>query len=125
MVVHIERGEFYLMCRCERCKHLRAYELSKGRASSRSVTSLGLEGRAKKMIKVRIQVRNETGSFTAVVHAENLREAARIAKDRYPESAVEIAFPIEPTQFFAAGPGPESHVDSEGAGAVGTRRRGY
>ena len=76
------------------------------------------------MIKVRVEVRNETGSFTAIVHAENLREAARIAKDRYPESAVRIAFPIEPTQFFVAGLRPDSHVDPEGAGAVGTRRRG-
>jgi hypothetical protein len=40
MVAHIERGEFSLMCRCERCKHLRAYEVSKGQASSRSVTPL-------------------------------------------------------------------------------------
>jgi hypothetical protein len=77
------------------------------------------------MIKVRAEVRNETGSFTAVVHAENLREATRIAKDRYPESAVGIAFPIEPTQFFAAGLRPDSHVDPEDAGAVGTRRRGH
>jgi hypothetical protein len=77
------------------------------------------------MIKVRVEVRNETGSFTAVVHAENLQEAVRIAKDRYLESAVGIAFPIEPTQFFAAGPRPDSHIDPESAGAVGTKGRGH
>ncbi len=29
MVVHIERGEFCLVCWCERCKDLRAYDIDK------------------------------------------------------------------------------------------------
>lgn len=32
-LVHIERGTFVLVCWCERCKDLRAYEMDKGRAS--------------------------------------------------------------------------------------------
>lgn len=34
MVVHIERGELALVCWCERCKDLRAYEIDKDSASS-------------------------------------------------------------------------------------------
>jgi hypothetical protein len=34
MVVHIERGASSLVCWCERCKDLRAYEIGNARASS-------------------------------------------------------------------------------------------
>jgi hypothetical protein len=33
-MVHIERGSSSLVCWCERCKDLRAYEIDSGRASS-------------------------------------------------------------------------------------------
>lgn len=56
-----------------------------------------------KMIKTRVRVVNEDGGFTIVVCAESLREVEQIAKARYSESAVEIAFPIEPEGFFANG----------------------
>lgn len=32
-VVHIERGKFSLVCWCERCKDLRAYEIVAGQTS--------------------------------------------------------------------------------------------
>ncbi len=32
-VVHIERGELSLVCWCERCKDLQAYEVGAGQAS--------------------------------------------------------------------------------------------
>jgi hypothetical protein len=32
--VHIERGPFSLVCWCERCKDLQAYEIDNGRSSS-------------------------------------------------------------------------------------------
>ncbi|MDQ3863353.1 MAG: hypothetical protein M3317_07625 [Actinomycetota bacterium] len=56
------------------------------------------------MIGARVRVANEDGSFTTVIFAECLREVERTAKSRYPESAVEIAFPIEPECFFASDP---------------------
>jgi len=33
MAVHIERGELSLVCWCERCKDLRAYEIDAGQGS--------------------------------------------------------------------------------------------
>ena len=54
------------------------------------------------MIGARVQVANENGNFTTVVFAECLREVERTAKDRYPGSAVKIAFPIEPECFFGS-----------------------
>ena len=59
------------------------------------------------MITVRLKVSGEAGSSAVVVCAGNLREAEQIVKERYPESAVCIAFPIEPDYFFVEG----SHHD--------------
>jgi hypothetical protein len=65
------------------------------------------------MIKVRIWVNGETDDFAVVVCAENLQRAAQSVKECYPGSAVEIAFPIEPEQFFAGDPHHREHVDLE------------
>jgi hypothetical protein len=56
-----------------------------------------------KMIRARVRVDNEDGGFTILVCAESLRKAERTAKIRYPESAVRIAFPLEPEYFFVNG----------------------
>jgi hypothetical protein len=53
------------------------------------------------------------------VYAENLRRAVQIAKDRYPGSTVRIAFPIEPVDFFAAGPRRGGRTDFEAAEEAG------
>jgi hypothetical protein len=71
------------------------------------------------MIKVRVEVRNETGSFTVAVCAESLRRAMRIASDLYPGSAVGIPFPIDPDGFFVAEPGHDGHVGLEDGGEAG------
>jgi hypothetical protein len=71
------------------------------------------------MIKVRVEVRNETGSFTVTVHAENLQHSTRIAQDLYPGSVVGIVFPIEPDGFFAAGPHCDGRFDLRCAGDAG------
>jgi hypothetical protein len=55
------------------------------------------------MIKVRVKVSGEAGSFGVVVCAERLRQAEQIVKARYPDSAVSIAFPIKPDHFFVEG----------------------
>lgn len=67
------------------------------------------------MIKVQIDVRNEIGRFTVAVRAENLQQATRIARDLYPRSTIEIAFPIEPDGFFAAASHHDGHFGLEGA----------
>jgi hypothetical protein len=64
-------------------------------------------------------VLGETGCFTVAVYAENLRRAVQIAKDRYPGSTVRIAFPIEPADFFAAGPRRGGRTDFEAAEEAG------
>jgi len=55
------------------------------------------------MIKVRVKVSGEAGSFAITVCAGSLRQAKEIVKARYPGSAVDIAFPIEPDHFFVEG----------------------
>ena len=65
------------------------------------------------MIKVRIRVSGEAGDFAVVVCAENLRQAARSVKERFPGSAVQLAFPIEPEQFFVGDPHHGERVDLE------------
>jgi hypothetical protein len=71
------------------------------------------------VIKVRIRVRSKTGDFAVVVCAENLQRAAQSISECYPGSTVEIAFPIEPEQFFARNPHPGEYVDLD----VGERMR--
>ncbi len=68
------------------------------------------------MIKVRVEVLDQTGCFTVAVYAENLRQATQIAEDRYPGSGVRIPFPIEPDNFFTSKPSRDGHVEFEGAG---------
>jgi hypothetical protein len=65
------------------------------------------------MIKVRVEVRSDIGSFIVAVRAENLLRAVRIAQDLYPGSAVEIPFPIEPDDFFVAEPHHDGRADPE------------
>jgi hypothetical protein len=74
------------------------------------------------MIKVRVRVHNGIGSFTVAVRAENLRQAARIARDLYPGCAVGIAFPIEPDGFFAAGSRQDGRVGLGGPKRTGERQ---
>ena len=77
------------------------------------------------MIRVRVEVRNETGSFTVAVYAENLRRATHIAKERYPGCAIGIPFPIDPDGFFVAGPRHDGLVGLEGAGEAGGSRKDH
>ena len=46
------------------------------------------------MIKIEVEVTDGTYTTRAAVCAESIRQAVRIAKDRYPGSAVEVVFPI-------------------------------
>ena len=63
------------------------------------------------MIKVQVKVSGEVGSFAVVICAENLREAEQIVKERFPESAVGIAFPIESDYFFVEGSHHDRYAD--------------
>jgi hypothetical protein len=74
------------------------------------------------VIKVRMRVRSETRDFAVVVCAENLQRAAQSVSECYPGSAVEIAFPIEPEQFFARGPRHSEYVDLEVGEMMGANR---
>jgi hypothetical protein len=74
------------------------------------------------VIKVRIRVRSETRDFAVVVCADNLQRAAQSVSECYPGSTVEIAFPIEPEQFFAEDPHPSEYVDLEVGERMGASR---
>jgi hypothetical protein len=76
------------------------------------------------MIKVRAKVSDEACSLAVVVCAGSLREAERIVKKRYPESAVGIAFPIEPNHYFVEGP-PRPVRRSCGDGRAGCTEGGH
>jgi hypothetical protein len=56
-----------------------------------------------KRIKVWVKVSGEAGSLAVVVCARSLRQAEQIVQERYLESAVGIALPIEPDHFFVEG----------------------
>jgi hypothetical protein len=71
------------------------------------------------MIKVQVEVRSDISSFIVAVRAETLLRAVRIAQDRYPGSAVEIPFPIEPDGFFVAEPHHDGRLDPETVEVVG------
>ncbi len=70
------------------------------------------------MIGARVRVVNEDGSFTTVVCAESLREVEQTARVRFPESTVEIAFPIEPECFFASDPPTSVRPSLEATGGL-------
>lgn len=57
-----------------------------------------------------------------MVCAENLQRAAQSISECYPGSVVEIAFPIEPEQFFARDPHPSEYVDLEVGERMGASR---
>jgi hypothetical protein len=74
------------------------------------------------VIKVRILVRSETRDFAVVVCAENLQQAAQSVSECYPGNTVEVAFPIEPEQFFARDPRHSEYVDLEVGERMGANR---
>jgi hypothetical protein len=64
------------------------------------------------VIKVRVDVRNEIGSFTVAVRREPPR-ATLIARNLYPGSDVRIEFPIDPDGYSEAGHHHDERVDLE------------
>jgi hypothetical protein len=56
------------------------------------------------MIRVSMEVREETTLSRATVQAESIREAVSITRERYPGHDVRVIFPIEAEEFFIVGP---------------------
>jgi hypothetical protein len=52
------------------------------------------------MIRVSMEVREESGLSRAMVQAESIREAVNITRRRYPSRDVRVMFPIDPESFF-------------------------
>ena len=62
-----------------------------------------VEVRTKKaihMVKVSIEVRNGTATFTVGVRARNIEQAQRIVQTWYPAKVAAVKFPIDPEGFF-------------------------
>jgi hypothetical protein len=56
------------------------------------------------MIRVSMEVREETALSRATVQAESIREAVNIIRRRYPGRDVRVVFPIDPETFFIEDP---------------------
>ena len=56
------------------------------------------------MIRVSMEVREESALSRATVQAESIREAVNITRRRYPGRDVRVIFPIDPETFFIEGP---------------------
>jgi hypothetical protein len=67
------------------------------------------------MIRVCMEVREETALSRATVQAGSISEAVSIARGRYPGRDVRVTFPIDPEDFFIEGP------QESGAGQAGSR----
>ena len=53
-----------------------------------------------KTVKVSVEVRSGTARFRVGVQAQSIRKALSMVGGRYPHGMVEVAFPIEPNEFF-------------------------
>ena len=56
------------------------------------------------MIRVSMEVREESALSTATVQAESIREAVNITRRHYPGRDVRVIFPIDPETFFIDDP---------------------
>jgi hypothetical protein len=56
------------------------------------------------MIRVSMEVREESSLSRAMVQAESIREAVNITRRRYPSRDVRVMFPIDPETFFIDDP---------------------
>ncbi len=56
------------------------------------------------MIRVSMEVREETALSRATVQAESIREAVSITRGRYPGRDVRVIFPIDADDFFIEDP---------------------
>jgi hypothetical protein len=56
------------------------------------------------MIRVSMEVREETALSRATVQAESISEAVNITRRRYPGRDVRVIFPIDPETFFIDDP---------------------
>ena len=56
------------------------------------------------MIRVSMEVCEETALSRATVQAESIRVAVNITRRRYPGRDVRVKFPIDPEDFFIEGP---------------------
>ena len=60
------------------------------------------------MIRVSMEVREETALSRATVQAESISEAVNITRRRYPGRDVRVMFPIDPEDYFIEGPAEEN-----------------
>jgi hypothetical protein len=56
------------------------------------------------MIRILVEVGNDTARFLVAAHADNLQQAVEFVKDRYPSSDARVVFPLDPEMFFVENP---------------------
>ena len=52
------------------------------------------------MVRISVDVRSGTARSRVGVQAQSIRKALSMVGGRYPHGMVEVAFPIEPNEFF-------------------------
>ena len=66
------------------------------------------------IVRISVEVRSGTARFRVGVQAQSIRKALSMVAGRYPRGVVEVAFPIEPDEFFVHGSsGPARVVGNE------------
>ena len=69
------------------------------------------------MVKVSIEVRNETAHFKVAVVAESIQHAVNVVRVSYPDcDDIRVKFPIDPESFLV-------HEPATRAGIVGVESR--
>ena len=55
------------------------------------------------MVKVSVEVHDETARFTVAVRAQSVQQALSIVAARHPARVARVKFPIDPEGFFVGG----------------------
>jgi hypothetical protein len=61
-----------------------------------------MEQKQEQMVRISVEVRSGTARFRVGVQAQSIRRALSLVAGRYPHGVVEVAFPIEPDEFFVS-----------------------
>ena len=64
------------------------------------------------MVRISVDVKSGTASFTVIVQAESIERALEIARRHNPDKECRVTFPLDPETFFAAG----NHLKGDGSG---------
>jgi hypothetical protein len=62
------------------------------------------------MLRISVEVGNGVNRSRVSVQAENIRQALHLVQKRYPESDIQVVFPLDPKSFFVEELGARSGI---------------